>query len=65
MLQHKLTLAQMHQSTSKLLICVGAMANRGRWDQGCSLPMATHLGQVRATRRKKKLYSYSISSKKR
>ena len=33
--------------------CVGAIANRGQWEQGCSLFMATDLGPVRATRRKK------------
>ena len=34
--------------------CVGAIANRGQWEQGCSLFMATDLGPVRATRKKKK-----------
>ena len=34
--------------------CVGAIANRGQWEQGCSLFMATDLGPVRATSRKKK-----------
>ena len=34
-------------------ICVGAIANRGQWEQGCSLFMATDLGPVRATRKKK------------
>ena len=34
--------------------CVGAIANRGQWEQGCSLFMATDLGPVRATHRKKK-----------
>ena len=34
--------------------CVGAIANRGQWEQGCSLFMATDLGPVRATRREKK-----------
>ena len=34
--------------------CVGAIANRGWWEQGCSLPMATDLGPVSATREKKK-----------
>ena len=33
--------------------CVGAIANRGQWEQGCSLFMATDLGPVRATRKKK------------
>ena len=33
--------------------CVGAIANRGQWDQGCSLLMATDLGPVRATRKNK------------
>ena len=33
--------------------CVGAIANRGQWEQGCSLSMDTDLGPVRATRRKK------------
>ena len=33
--------------------CVGAIANRGQWEQGCSLLMATDLGPVRATRKKK------------
>ena len=32
---------------------VGAIANRGQWEQGCSRFMATDLGPVRATRRKK------------
>ena len=36
-----------------LNICVGAIANRG--EQGCSLPMATDLGPVRATSKKKKI----------
>ena len=34
--------------------CVGAIANIGQWEQGCSLFMATDLGPVRATRIKKK-----------
>ena len=34
--------------------CVGAIANRGQWEQGCSLFMATDLGPVRATSKKKK-----------
>ena len=34
--------------------CVGAIANRGQWEQGCSLLMATDLGPVRATCKKKK-----------
>ena len=34
--------------------CVGAIANRGQWEQECSLFMATDLGPVRATRKKKK-----------
>ena len=34
--------------------CVGAIANRGQWEQGCSLFMTTDLGPVRATRNKKK-----------
>ena len=33
--------------------CVGAIANRGQWKQGCSLFMATDLGPARATCRKK------------
>ena len=33
---------------------VGAIANRGQWEQGCSLFIATDLGPVRATRKKKK-----------
>ena len=33
--------------------CVGAIANRGQWEQGCSLFMATDLGPVKATREKK------------
>ena len=33
--------------------CVGAIANRGQWEQGCSLFMATDLGPVRATQEKK------------
>ena len=33
--------------------CVGAIANRGQQEQGCSLYMATDLGPVRATRKKK------------
>ena len=33
--------------------CVGAIANRGQWEQGCSLFMTTDLGPVRATHRKK------------
>ena len=37
--------------------CVGAIANEGRWEQGCSLPMSTDLGPVRATREKKNLLS--------
>ena len=32
---------------------VGAIANRGQWEQGCCLYMATDLGPVRATRKKK------------
>ena len=32
--------------------CFGAIANRGQWEQGCSLLMATNLGPVRATREK-------------
>ena len=36
-----------------ILSCVGAIANRGQWEQGCSRLMATDLGPVRATRRKK------------
>ena len=32
---------------------VGAIANRGQWEQGCSLFTATDLGPVRATRTKK------------
>ena len=35
-------------------LCVGAIANRGQWEQGCSLFMATDLGPVRAARKKKK-----------
>ena len=38
--------------------CVGAIANRARWEQGCSLPMATDLGPVRATHGKKKLVKH-------
>ena len=34
--------------------CVGAIANRGQWEQGCNLYMATDLGPVRATRKKNK-----------
>ena len=34
--------------------CVGGIANRGQWEQGCSLFMAADLGPVRATRRKKR-----------
>ena len=34
--------------------CVGAKANRGQWEQGCRLCMATDLGPVRATLEKKK-----------
>ena len=34
--------------------CVGAIANRGQWEQGCNLLMATDLGPVRATHKKKK-----------
>ena len=34
--------------------CVGAIANRGQLEQGCSLSMATVMGPVRATRKKKK-----------
>ena len=30
------------------------VANRGQWEQGCSLSMATDVGPVRATRKKKK-----------
>ena len=33
---------------------VGTIANRGQWEQGCSLFMSTDLGPVRATRKKKK-----------
>ena len=33
--------------------CVGAIANRGQWSQGCSLFMTTDLDPNRATRRKK------------
>ena len=33
--------------------CVGAIANRGQWEQGCRLFMATDLGPVTATRKKK------------
>ena len=32
-----------------------AIANRGQWDQGCSLFMATDLGPVRATHKKNKI----------
>ena len=35
-------------------ICVGAIANRGQWEQGCRLFIATDLGPVRATSKKKK-----------
>ena len=34
--------------------CIGAIANRGQWEQACRLFMATDLGPVRATRRKKR-----------
>ena len=34
--------------------CVGAITNRGQWEQGCRLFMATDLGPVRATQEKKK-----------
>ena len=33
------------------------IANRGQWEQGCCPLMATDLGPVRATRKKKKLQS--------
>ena len=36
--------------------CVGAIANRGQWEQGCRLFMATDLGPVRTTQEKKKKY---------
>ena len=38
--------------------CVGAIANRGQWEQGCRLFMATDLGPVRTTRKKK--YSMTL-----
>ena len=38
--------------------CVEAIANRGQWEQGCSLLMATDLGPVRAKRRKKNKVFY-------
>ena len=38
--------------------CVGAIANRGQWEQGCRLFMATDLGPVRTTREKKKKNIY-------
>ena len=50
--------------------CVGAIANRGQWEQGCSPLMAKDLGPVRATHKKKTLvilnkvslfYLYSVS----
>ena len=31
-----------------------AIENRGQWEQGCSLSMATDLGPVKATRKKEK-----------
>ena len=34
--------------------CVGAIANRGQWEQGCSLFLATDLGPVREHIKKKK-----------
>ena len=37
--------------------CVGAIANRGQWEQGCRLFMATDLGPVRTTRKKKHIVS--------
>ena len=43
--------------------CVGAIANRGQWEQGCSLFMATDLGPVRATRRKKKRMQLTFKKK--
>ena len=36
-----------------LQLCVGAIANRGQWEQGSSLFMATDLGPVKATSKKK------------
>ena len=38
---------------------VVAIANRGQWEQGCNLYMATDLGPVRA-KRTKKMYRVSI-----
>ena len=38
--------------------------NRGQWEQGCSLFMATDLGPVRATHRKKKNCCVSVQHAK-
>ena len=40
--------------------CVGAIANRGQYEQGCNLYMATDLGRVRATRKKKTIIATKI-----
>ena len=36
--------------------CVGNIADRGQWEQGCSRLMATDLGPVKATRKKNVLH---------
>ena len=42
--------------------CIARSFRIGRWEQECSLPMATDLGPVRATH-KKKLYSWNVNNR--